>query len=336
MNHFPYLVMITATVLAAAAPGQVQYQGRMYPLFPEKLAVYPEIPSPVRLENGTEVVIVLTGDGHYTLVPVTVENGSPLDYAQRQWGKGRQLEVDGVDFPALAATGRHDETELRQVTEITGKRVAELTEQGRPMVLSAAGFLAQDEDIISVLIGDNRLVVALGLKNEDLARPLFHLWNLFLTQDGVGRRQTTYRLRYQGKEISVQWEGSRGWQESLFADEIQGMHRFEVRRELDAEEQALVNERYGYLSPPQRTQLLERLTRIRSGEMVPYYILNSHDPVSPALICSRPDRVALHGMNLSAMKVMAGVHPSRPSSKPGSRFCIFNQSLQLRQEGLHS
>jgi hypothetical protein len=70
----------------------------------------------------------------------------------------------------------------------------------------------------------------------------------------------------------VQWQGSRGWQESLFADEIQGMHRFEVWRELDAEEQALVNERYGHLSPSQRAQLLERLTRIRSGEMLPYYI----------------------------------------------------------------
>jgi hypothetical protein len=272
MNNLLYLVMMTATVLAGAAPGQVQYQGRTYPLFPEKLAVCPEIPSPVRLENGTEVVIVLTGDGRYTLVPVTVENGSPLNYAQRQWGKGRQLEVDGADFPALAATGRHAETELRQVTGITGKPVAELTEQGRPMVLSGAGFLAQEEEIVSVLIGDNRLVAALGLKHEDLARPLFHLWNLFLAQDGVGRRQATYRLRYHGREISVQWEGSRGWQESLFADEIQGMHRFEVWRELDAEEQALVNERYGHLSPPQRAQLLERLIRIRSGEMVPYYI----------------------------------------------------------------
>jgi hypothetical protein len=271
MNNLPYFVMMTATVLAAA-PGQVQYQGRTYPLFPEKLAVCPEIPSPVRLENGTEVVIVLAGDGRYTLVPVTVENGSPLNYAQRQWGKGRQIEVDGADFPALAATGRHDETELRQVTTITGKPVAELTERGRPMVMSGAGFLAQEEEILSVLIGDNRLVEALGLKHEDLARPLFHLWNLFLAQDGVGRRQATYRLRYQGKEISVQWEGSRGWQESLFADEIQGMHKFEVWRELDAEEQALISERYGHLNAQQRTKLVERLTRIRSGEMVPYYI----------------------------------------------------------------
>jgi hypothetical protein len=272
MNNLAYLVMMIATVLAGAAPGQVQYQGRTYPLFPEKLAVCPEIPSPVRLENGTEVVIVLTGDGRYTLVPVTVENGSPLNYAQRQWGKGRQLEVDGVDFPALAATGRHDETELRQVTAITGKPVAELTEQGRPMVLSGAGFLAQDEEILGVLIGDNRLVGAMGLKHEDLARPLFHLWNLFLAQDGVGRRQATYRLRYHGSEISVRWEGSRGWQESLFADEIQGMHRFEVWRELDAEEQALVSERYGHLNAQQRMDLVGRLTRIRSGEMVPYYI----------------------------------------------------------------
>ena len=281
----------------------------------------------MRLEDGTEVVTVLTGDGGYTLVPVTMENGSPLNYAQRQWGKGRQLEVDGSDFPALAATGRHDETELRQVTSIAGKPVAELTERGRPMVLSGAGFLAQEEDIISVLIGDNRLVAALGLKHEDLARPLFHLWNLFLAQDGVGRRQASYRLRYHGKEISVKWEGSRGWQESLFADEIQGMHRFEVWRELDAEEQALVNERYGHLSPPQRAQLLERLTRIRSGEMVPYYIqrygfYEGHtdyraDPLAIARI-----------FGLKSLKEIEEVFPGRLQEVLTLPFCSVGQRLE--------
>jgi hypothetical protein len=50
------------------------------------------------------------------------------------------------------------------------------------------------------------------------------------------------------------------------------MYKFEVRRELDAEERALLNERYGHLRPQRRTELMERLTRIRSGEMVPYYI----------------------------------------------------------------
>jgi hypothetical protein len=310
MNDYPYLLMITATVLTAAAPGQVQYQGRTYPLFPEKLAVCPEIPSPARLEDGTEVVIVLTGDGGYTLVPVTVENGSPLNYAERQWGKGRQLEVDGADFPTLAATGRHSETELQQVTTITGKPVAELTEQGRPMELSGAGFLTQDEDIISVLIGDNRLVAALGLKHGDMARPLFHIWNLLLAQDGARRRQTTYRLRYHGKEISVRWEGSRGWQESLFTDAIQGMYKFEVRRELDAEELALLDDRYGHLNSQQRTALVERLTRIRSGEMVPYYIqrygfYEGHtdyraDPLAIALI-----------FGLKRLKEIEGLFPGR-------------------------
>ena len=44
MNNLPYLVMMTATVLAGAAPGQVQYQGRTYPLYPEKLAVVRRFP----------------------------------------------------------------------------------------------------------------------------------------------------------------------------------------------------------------------------------------------------------------------------------------------------
>jgi hypothetical protein len=33
------------------------------------------------------VVITLARNKKYVIVPVTVENGEPLDYEQRQWGK---------------------------------------------------------------------------------------------------------------------------------------------------------------------------------------------------------------------------------------------------------
>jgi hypothetical protein len=105
---------------AAAVSRRFRHQGHTYQLYPTRLAACPELPSPVRLENGLEVVIVITSDDRYTLVPVTVENGSPLNYAQRQWGKGRQLEVDAADFPTLAATGRHSENELRQTKRGAG------------------------------------------------------------------------------------------------------------------------------------------------------------------------------------------------------------------------
>jgi len=112
------------------------------------------------------VLTIETGDNRFTLVPVTVENGTPLNYEHRQWGQGRQLDVDTNDFPTLARTGRHAESELRQTRAITGRPVAEITEQGRPGGLSGAGFMAQDEDIASVLIRDSGHVRVRGVARD--------------------------------------------------------------------------------------------------------------------------------------------------------------------------
>ena len=266
----------TAPTARAGAPANARahftYQGVTYPQFPARPPACPNLPSPLRLDDGGEVLTVKTGDDRFTLAPVTVENGAPLNYARRQWGKGRQVDVDTNDFPTLARTGRHAESELRQTKAITGRPITEITEQGRPGGLSGAGFIAVDEDIVSVLIGDNRLVAALELTHRELARPLFHLWNLLLVQGETGRRQTTHRLRYHGKQVSVRWQGSRGWQDSLFNDEIQGMYEFEVWREMDAAEKSLLDARYPSLTAAERAALANALSRIHSGEMVSYYI----------------------------------------------------------------
>ncbi|MCK4306367.1 MAG: hypothetical protein KAY24_19150, partial [Candidatus Eisenbacteria sp.] len=72
-------------------------------------------------EDGREIVTYFSLDGRYFLVPVTVENGESLDYSNNQlWGKGRQLEADSLDFPALGRTGLHSEAELEQTETITG------------------------------------------------------------------------------------------------------------------------------------------------------------------------------------------------------------------------
>ena len=105
-----------------------------------------------------------------------------LDDLAEKIGKGQQLQVDGSDFPTLAASGLHSPAELERVRSITGKPVLEITRLGRPGASSGIGFLAADEDILSVLHGDNELVRRLGLKHPELARPLFHVWNLLLRQ----------------------------------------------------------------------------------------------------------------------------------------------------------
>jgi hypothetical protein len=97
------------------------------------------------------------------------------------------LEVASGDFPTLAASGLHSSVELARTTSITGRTVAEITRLGRPGMASGIGFLARDEDILSVLQGDNELVQRLGLKHPDLARPLFHVWNLLLEEYELGK-----------------------------------------------------------------------------------------------------------------------------------------------------
>ncbi len=242
-------------------------------LYPATFGGKPAFPSPCRTDDGTELVTAMTHDGKYTLVPVTVENGSTLDHARRLLGKGRQLGVDGEDFPALLRTGLHEEDELDRTRTIVGRSVVKLTELGRPQQLSWTGFLAADEDLLSVLKGDNRLVARLGLTHVHLARPLFHIWNVALEERKHGRRGTIGSIVYHDKRLSLSWIGSKGWQKSLFDDEISGQHQFEVSRALDARERSFLRTKYGHLDAEQMEALVESLSRIHSGEMVPYYVM---------------------------------------------------------------
>jgi len=255
----------------------IQYQGRAYPCYPKTLSARPDITSPFTTEDGIEIVVALLKNGKYALIPVTVENGEPLNYAQRQWGKGRQLEVDAGDFPSLARAGLHSEEELIQTKMITGRSVVEMTELGRPGRSSGAGFMAQDEDVLSVLRGDNRLVGQLGLTHAQMARPLFHVWNMMLRDIELKRMGRFWDhvdyLLYNGVKVYLKGQGTRGWQESLFDDEILGMYQFEIWRELNPEEKAFLSDRYGHLSEKQMAELIKKLTHIHTGEMVPYYVM---------------------------------------------------------------
>jgi len=225
------------------ASNQISYNQKTYSLYPAILTELPEIPSPLTTEDGTEVVIGHTKAGEYILFPVTVENGDFLNYKKYQRGKGRQLEVDSTDFPALAKMGIHDEAALDRVRTITGKSISEITRIGRPMQYSRAGFISADENIISVLKGDNHLIKALNLIHPEMAKPLFHVWNIIL--EGVKQNvwtseamQVDYIL-YNGRQVYIKWQGGRGWQESIFNDEILGQYHLEMWRELDSSEKKI-------------------------------------------------------------------------------------------------
>jgi hypothetical protein len=211
----------------------------------------------------------LTKDDKCMLVPVTLANSER---------KGRQLHVNADDFPTLARTGFHCELELDQTRIITGRSIAEVTELARPDRLSTSGFVAEDEDIISVLKGDNRFARSLGLSHAQLAKPLFHVLNL-IARNREHENHLSYQCHraeyplflYNGKKISVKVEYTRGGQESIFADGLDGALAIQIHRDLEQRERDYIDSKYSHLSRPQREDLVKRLSSLFVGEMVMYY-----------------------------------------------------------------
>ncbi len=248
------------------------------PVFPFIMDGNPGLPSPAVSWDGREFVLVRVGDDRVAWFDATAENGEPLDYKKKMQGKGNQLVADRTDFPAFASTGIHSGEELTNTRAITGRSVSQITVDGRPGGSSGAGFMAPDETILSVIASDNRMVQKLGLKHPDLARPLLHLWNISHTavtsneHASDGARIRPQGLVYGGREVGVKITGSRGWQESIFNDEILGSYHLEAWRELDPGEKEFLQQHYGTLPDEKLEELERRIRTLHTGEMVPYYI----------------------------------------------------------------
>jgi len=268
-----------STNLREIASYDASQQQIPYPLYPNVIDKLPAILSPYVMENGTEILTAILNNGKYVLMPVTVENGKPLHYSYRVstvYGKDQQLHVDRGDFPTLAGTGLHSEAELDAKDTITGMSVDVITYIGRPWRFSGAGFMAEDEDIISVLKGDNYLVRKLGLTHPQMARPLFHIWNMILQEIQCGRWGRFSGIQcffYNGNRLTLRAESMKGWQISIFHDEIQGRFDIDVQRMLTPLEQLFLQEKYAHLSAAQMAKLKEKLTSFHFSEMVPYYIM---------------------------------------------------------------
>jgi hypothetical protein len=208
---------------------------------------------------------------------VTVENGEPYDCRHWFYGKGQQLHVDSGDFPSLGRTGLHSEQELDSKTTITGRPIWVINVIGRPGAFSGAGFLAEDEDIISVLKGDNRLVRRMGLTHPEMAQPIFHVWNIILKEFELGnikrRWNNMSHLLYNGHEIHAELDQGKGFQDSIFHDEIQGRMEIQIWREFEKSEEEFLHERYADLDPGCMAELKKRLSHVQTAEMEPYYVM---------------------------------------------------------------
>ena len=255
------------------------WKGLDLPLYPATLSEAPDIPSPAVTADGVEVVTVCLVDGRCVLTQVTIENGEPYCLSHHRYGKGRQLAINTGDFPALGRVGLHSETELDSKERITGRPVWLIDAIGRPGAFSRGGFFAEDESILSVLKGDNRLVTNLGLTHPQLARPLFHMWNLSLI-DGetrlfkLGRKGTAIdHVWYNGRKVRLSIIGTKGYQESIFHDEIQGGSDIHIWCDLEPGEHDYMSKRYGHLGEERLTGLIDRLSHLHIGEMAPFYAM---------------------------------------------------------------
>jgi hypothetical protein len=153
----------------------IQAQPSTYQLYPYTYDSLPELASPYTWQDSIEIVLVITKDNQYAVVPVTMENGKPLLYSYKVgtfMGKDQQMHVDGGDFPDLAKTGLHSEEQLNTKEMITGIPIDVINCTGQTNAYSRTGFMAEDENIISVLKGDNQLVKAMELTHPQLAKPL--------------------------------------------------------------------------------------------------------------------------------------------------------------------
>jgi len=256
-------------VSAAEDTSPVTFEDKSYALCPHRFDSRPSVPSPYATDDGREIIVTSTKDDKYMLVPVTLANSER---------KGRQLNVNADDFPTLARTGFHCELELDRTRIITGRSIAEVTELGRPDRLSTSGFVAEDEDIISVLKGDNRFARTLGLSHAQLAKPLFHVLNLTACNQEQenhlsyqGHRAQYPPFLYNGKKISVKVEYTRGGQESIFTDGLNGALAIQIVRELEQRERDYLDREYSHLNQQQREDLVKRLSCLFVGEMVMYY-----------------------------------------------------------------
>lgn len=245
---------------------------------PEYYSDEPGLPSPVLSEKGREMVLVKTTNDIYTWLDATVENGEPFDHKRNLYGKGNQLLADEEDFRVLAIKGIHSERELSDTKTITGRSVSRITIDGRPLGSSGVGFMADDETIMSVILADNQTAIKLGLTHADLCRPLFHFWNIsrefenFNLDTVSNESYEVESLIYNGHRILFKITGSRGWQESIFNDEILGSGHIEIWRELDTPELDFLKKNYGSLPPEKLEKLKNMLSYIHTGEMVFFYI----------------------------------------------------------------
>ncbi len=265
------IFFVFSSLFCSSQTGFTQVVTIPYDIYPEVIEYKPDLPSPFITIDGKEYVIAVTNEKKYAIIEVTLNNNH---------GFIPKLYVDTTDFPELAQTGMHAEERLNSIKTITGRSLEEITELGHPNGLSQDGFMAYDENIIAVIKGDNRIVSQLGLTHPQLAKPLFYVLNMMDTDLALDRwnmaKHRWENIRcfyYNGHQIFVEAEDTKGGQKSIFDDNIEGGFFIRLWREFDTEELEYLKEHYGYLKEDELNDLKIKLSIMNTGEIEPQYIM---------------------------------------------------------------
>jgi hypothetical protein len=242
-----------------------------YKIYPEVNNDRPDLDSPFTSKEKEEYVIAITKDNAFAIIPVTLSN---------ERGICKQLIVDTLDFPDLVKNGIHSETQLDRIKTITGWSLDTISHLGRPQGLSHGGFMAEDEDILSVIRSDNHIVKKLDLTHPELAKPLFHVlnmidWDLSLDRWNMAehRWDNISSFYYNGNIINVEAFDTKGGQRSIFNDSIEGAFHIKLSHEFSNKETEYLHQHYGHLSEEEMEEFKARISYLNIGEMQPQYIM---------------------------------------------------------------
>jgi hypothetical protein len=120
--------------------------------------------------------------------------------------------------------GMNSNDVIDRMTTLTAKPIEEIEWDGRPGGLSSEGFLGVGESFKERLKADNTFVRSRGFTHQQLAAPLFAVTNIL---DRIADRQFD-DFTYGGHHYSASYESYRGFQESLFNDNLQTDRDFTV------------------------------------------------------------------------------------------------------------
>ena len=268
---FHFLLIAGILVQCSSRKQQIDLGSLEYKLYPEVNRYKPDLISPFTSSENEEYVVAITKNNTFAIIPVTLSN---------KRGICKQLVVDTLDFPDLVKNGIHSETQLDQIRTITGWSLDTISLLGRPEGLSHSGFMAKDEDILSVIKSDNRLVKMLALTHPKLARPLFHVLNMMdmdlsLDRWNMARHQweNISSFYYNGNEVFVEAYDTKGGQKSIFNDSIQGAFHIKLWHEFSDEESEYLSKHYVHLNDHQMEEFKARLSLLNVGEIQPQYIM---------------------------------------------------------------